>query len=253
MKNIIDYKKQWLAEEARVFKGWDFTSIDAYMVEEALPWDYKAYVEPLINKECKILDMGTGGGELLLSLDPVSGMTFATEAYKANFDYAKDKLARCGVDLRFVESDDLMPFDDDMFDAVINRHEAFEPSEMARILRQDGRFVTQQVGGQNNLEFATELLGKKPDVIDTSRTLVTELRKLEAVGFRILKGQECFPKLRFTSIAAFVYFAKIIQWEFPGFTVERYYSKLLELQKQVDQVGFIEMTEHRFFIEAVRR
>ena len=55
-------------EENKEFKGWDFSYLDGRIEEEKLPWDYKSFICKYLNKDDMLLDMGTGGGEFLLSL-----------------------------------------------------------------------------------------------------------------------------------------------------------------------------------------
>lgn len=244
---LIEY---WLSEEKRTFKGWDFTSIDKYTIEEELPWEYRDFVIKYIKKDTTLLDMGTGGGEFLLSLNPYPGMTYATEAYLPNFEYSKAKLKEHGIKLRFIEDDSKLPFSDNMFDLVIDRHESYSVSEVSRILKANGIFITQQVGGKNNHEFAVNLTGNEYELdLDFN----DEVKKLEESGFEILYKNEYYPKLKFTDIGAFVYFAKIIEWEFIGFSVEKYLDKLFKLHDEVLKNGFIEMIEHRFIIVSKKK
>ncbi len=249
MNELIKY---WKQEEARVFEGWDFSSIETYMTEEKLPWDYETLAIPLIQKNLKVLDMGTGGGEFLLSLKPHPKVTFATEKYKPNFEYAKDILGKEGICLKYVEEDNDLPFESNFFDVILNRHESFEPNEVHRILKSGGVFLTQQVGGMNTVAFATELLGVKPAVIDTNRSLESVIKSL-GNNFEVLKQEETFPKLRFSEVGAFVYFAKIIEWEFPKFSVEEHLDALLKLQDEIESKGFFELIEHRFLIKAIKK
>ena len=48
--------------------GWDFSHIRGRVEEAPLPWDYKQKVLDFLKPQSVILDMGTGGGEFLLSL-----------------------------------------------------------------------------------------------------------------------------------------------------------------------------------------
>jgi len=249
MNELINY---WNQEEARVFEGWDFSSIEAYMTEDELPWDYETLVRPMIQNNLKVLDMGTGGGEFLLSLKPYPEMTFATEKYKPNFDYAKEILDREGICLKYVVEDTDLPFDSNFFDVVLNRHESFDPNEVHRILKLGGVFLTQQVGGMNTVAFATELLGVKPAVIDTDRNLESVIKSL-GNKFDVQIQKESFPKLSFSEVGAFVYFAKIIEWEFPNFSVEKHLDALMKLQAKIDSEGFFNLTEHRFLIKAIKK
>lgn len=43
---------------------------------------------------------------------------------------------------------ELLPFPDQSYDLVLDRHSAFNASEVARILVHDGTFLTQQVDGR---------------------------------------------------------------------------------------------------------
>lgn len=69
-------------------------------------------------------------------------------------------------------------------------------------------------------------------------------------GFDILQGEEGFRPIRFYDVGAIVWFAKIIEWEFPGFSVEGCLSQLLQVQELLEQSGRIEGKAHRFLIVA---
>jgi len=73
---------------------------------------------------------------------------------------------------------------------------------------------------------------------------------LKNKDFTILESNEYFPKLKFFDVGALVYYAKIIEWEFPNFTVDNCFKQLCELQLLIEQQGFIESIEHRFIIVA---
>lgn len=49
---------------------------------------------------------------------------------------------------------------------------------------------------------------------------------------------------------AFVWFAHVIEWEFPDFSVDKCFSQLLKMQEIVDRDGKIEGTIHRYLIVA---
>lgn len=51
-------------------------------------------------------------------------------------------------------------------------------------------------------------------------------------------------------MGAFVWFAHIIEWEFPKFSVDRCLEQLLEMQKKIDDKGCVEGTIHRYLIIA---
>ena len=68
--NSEKLREQWLAEEAVAhIHGWDFSHLNGrWEDKDDLPWDYKAEVLAALRPDSRILDMDTGGGEFLLSL-----------------------------------------------------------------------------------------------------------------------------------------------------------------------------------------
>jgi SAM-dependent methyltransferase len=241
-------KEYWLLEEKKSFEGWDFSYIEERNLEETLPWDYDKIVHKYLNYDSMLLDMGTGGGEYLLTLSHPYRNTFATEAYPPNFQLCKTTLTPLGIDVRQVFYDNYLPFEDEMFDIIINKHESFDMNEIYRLLKPNGVFITQQVGGLNNKELSKFLINDFKEITSSQHTLENNLRLVENKGFTILKAEEYFPTLKFFDVGALVYFAKIIEWEFPNFSVDSCFKKLCELQTIVEQRGYIESKEHRFII-----
>lgn len=93
-------------------------------------------------------DAGYGNrrGELLSRLRPFPEIVCATEAYAPNVPIAKERLEPLGVRVMAIQDDNSLPFGDAGFDLVLNKHESFSPTEVRRILRPGGTFLTQQVG-----------------------------------------------------------------------------------------------------------
>lgn len=249
--NKTELKNLWKQDENQSFKGWDFSYISKRHTEEELPWDYKEEVKPLMGNK-KMLDMGTGGGEFLISLQPKAGVTYATESYPPNIELCKRILPEYGIEIRAVENDEELPFNTSFFDLVINRHESFSIKEVYRILNSGGRFVTQQVGGRNNKELSKLLLGEYPDIVNANFNLENTVKELENEGFKVIKQYEFFPSSKYYDIGAIVYFARIIEWEFPGFSVDKCFDALYELHEKLERDGYVESMEHRFFIEAIK-
>ena len=80
--------------------------------------------------------------------------------------------------------------------------------------------------------------------------LTVTSRKFEAAGFSILRGEECFRPIKFFDVGALVWFARIIEWEFPGFSVENCLENLLNAQRILDEHGSIDGSIHRFLLVA---
>lgn len=248
--NYMKLKEYWMSEEEKSFKGWDFSYISKRKLEEPLPWNYDNIVRQYLKSNSILLDMGTGGGEYLLTLNHPYHNTFVTEAYPPNFELCKSKLTPLGIDVRQVFDDSCLPFENSMFDVIINKHESFDIKEVCRLLKPTGLFITQQVGGLNNKELSRFLINNFKEIISNEHNLKNNSMLIQNQGLTILKSEEYFPKLKFFDIGALVYFARIIEWEFPNFSVDRCFEKLCQLQSIVEQQGYIESEEHRFIIVA---
>ena len=242
--------KQWEAEENHAFQGWDFSHINGRWVEPELPWDYRAVVKCYLKDTDILLDMGTGGGEILLSINHPYKNTYATEAYAPNFELCKKVLSPLGITVVQTYADDKLPFDDNSFDVIINRHESFDLSEVNRTLRRGGYFITQQVGNKNTNEFM-QRLNDADFVFDRTRhTVERYTTELEDMGFIIVKIGEVEYPVKVYDVGAFVFYAKVIVWEYPGFSVKTHLDKLYDCQKEIDEKGFLDGTGHRFLIVA---
>ena len=245
-------KKIWLQEENKAFQGWDFSYLDGRWQDETLPWNYEEIIFKYLKNTDKLLDMGTGGGEFLLSLEHPYILTCATEAYLPNVELCMKKLLPLGIDIRQNIDEKKVPFDDNEFDVIINRHESFDPKEVQRLLKKNGIFITQQVGGENSRDLSEKLIdGFKPPY--PNHNLNENIKKLKENGFDIIEENESFNMLKFFDIGAVVYFAKIIEWEFPGFSVESCFDKLCKLYYELEEMGYVEATEHRFLIVAIKQ
>ena len=241
----------WKREEdcARI-QGWDFSHIRGrYEEEDRLPWDYEAIVRSVLRDEMKLLDYDTGGGEFLLSLRHPYENTAATEGYPPNVELCRQRLLPLGIDLRECKNAAQIPFADASFDLIINRHGDFDPPELLRLLKPGGLFITQQVGSDNDRELVEMVLpgAEKPFPHENLRE---QRVRFEDAGFELLRAEEAFGPISFYDVGAFVWFARIIEWEFPGFSVERCFDRLLRLQERIERDGKISGTTHRYLIAA---
>lgn len=247
-------RKEWEAEEKIAhIHGWDFSHIHGrYDEEEDLPWDYREIVEEYRKDDMKLLDYDTGGGEFLLSLHHPYGNTAATEGYPPNVELCKEVLLPMGIDFRECDDASKVPFADGSFDLMINRHGDFDPKESHRLLKPKGLFISEQVGSKNDRDLVMMVL---PDAEESfpDMELLIQRKRFEENGFTVLKAEEAFRPIRFYDIGAFVWFAHIIEWEFPGFSVDACFDRLLEMQETLNRDGMIEGTIHRYLIVAQKR
>jgi len=242
-----ELKTRWLGEEASAqICGWDFSHIeDRYEEAGELPWDYRQVIKQYLKPEHEVLDMDTGGGEFLLSLNHPFDRCAATEGYPPNVALCREKLLPLGIDFRPADE----PFEDNRFDVVLNRHGSFDPAEVWRVLKPGGVFITQQVGEDNDRELVELLLPGIPKPYP-GWSLKPVQQSLATQGVKVLRGEEAFRPIWFYDVGALVWFAKIIEWEFPGFSVENCLPQLLCAQERLECDGKIEGKAHRFLIVA---
>ena len=237
-------------EELAHIHGWDFSHIADRCVEATdFPWDYRQVIESCLTPEKKLLDIDTGGGEFLLSLGHPHAHTAATENYPPNVRLCQDVLLPLGVDFRPADGRGELPFEADSFDVVIDRHGDFNPTEIYRVLKPGGLFITQQVGAENDRELVTLLCGSQPLPFPEQYADKTANAFWKA-GFSVLRQEECFRPIRFYDVGALVWFARVISWEFPSFSVETHLENLLTAQKQLEEQGYLEGKTHRFLLVA---
>lgn len=133
-------------EKARGFRGWSLEDVEPRPIGLAYPWDYRNRAAVLIGRASAVLDMGTGGGELFADLcQGQRGCMVASEPWPLNAPIAKRRLAPLGVEVVGGHSLHL-PFRNDVFDLVLNRHEELDPAEVGRVVTPGGILFTQQVG-----------------------------------------------------------------------------------------------------------
>ena len=205
----------------------------------------RSYLTP----EMRILDIDTGGGEFLLSLNHPYENTAATENYPPNVKLCESVLLPLGIDFRSGDGKGKLPFDDSSFDMVINRHGDFNAEEIYRVLKPEGYFITQQVGAENDRELV-ELLCGQSELPFPEQYLEFATQTFKDAGFIILRGEEAFRPIQFFDVGALVWFARIIQWEFPNFSVDTHLDALLTAQQKLKEQSSIDGSIHRFLLVA---
>lgn len=196
-----------------------------------------------------LLDYDTGGAEFLLSLRHPFGRTAATEGYPVNVELCKKVLLPLGVDFKECSDPSKIPFKSESFDIIINRHGDFNPKEVYRLLKTGGLFITEQVG-ENNDRDLVEMVLPNTEKPFAHLNLNDQCKEFESAGFSIINGMEAYRPIKFFDVGAFVWFAHIIEWEFPSFSVNKCFENLLKMQAIIEKSGVIQGTIHRYLIVA---
>lgn len=241
----------WAHEQTLAhIKGWDFSHIEGrYREEDDLPWDFQAVIETYLTDDDQWLDMETGGGEFLLSLNHPPERTAAIEGFAPNIELCKETLVPLGIRFEPADGSDPLPFDDDAFDVITNRHGSYDVSEIRRTLKPGGVFITQQVGAENDLELIELLMGRA-DVAFPEAYLDKATAAFENHGFNIVQSMETHRPIEFYDVGALVWYARIIEWEFPGFSVETHRDNLLKAQALLEREGRLSGSIHRYYFVA---
>jgi hypothetical protein len=120
-----------------------------------------------------------------------------------------------------------------------------------RILKPGGYFITQQVGGLNDIELNMLLGANSPQFEDWN--LSSASKELKSCGFKLKELKEDKVKTRFYDIGAIVYYLKAIPWQIPDFSINKYYKYLFHIHELISKQGYIDLTCHRFFIIAQKK
>ncbi|MBR3446416.1 MAG: methyltransferase domain-containing protein [Oscillospiraceae bacterium] len=246
--------ESWKAEERQAqMHGWDFSHLDGRMQsgDDALPWELTEVLRRYLRPDDRLLDMDTGGGEFLLSLGHPHENTAATEGWPPNIALCRERLLPLGIEFRPMPDASAMPFDDAQFDVILNRHGSYDVRELRRVLRPGGFFVTQQVGRDNDRELVNLLLPGTP-VPFPELTLSEQAARFKEAGFTLREQGEIYLPIRFYDVGALVWFARVIEWEFPGFSVDRCTEQLLNAEQICREQGYLEGRIHRFYLAAER-
>lgn len=239
---------RWQAEEQQPFAGWNFSHLEGRYHEEQPPWSYEQIARDLLSAADSLLDIGTGGGEKLLELlGALPPITFATEGYPPNVPVARANLEPHGI--RVIEYDieqtPRMPFADEAFALVIDRHTAYDAVEIARILRPGGVFLTQQVDGRE-LGDLRALFNLESHYLHVN--LQTCRRELQDAGLIVERAEEWVGTATFQDVGALVYFLHAAPWSAPDdFSVARYADTLLRIHYERQPLAF---AQHRFLLQA---
>ena len=126
--------------EADPIKGWDWSRCRTRMGR--FGWDYTDVLRSLLPADGRVLDVGTGGGEVFSSVARPTDVAL---------DVSLDMLvvARDMLPCPLVAGDHFdLPLRDSCVDVAADRHVGADPREVLRVLRPGGVFVAQHPGSR---------------------------------------------------------------------------------------------------------
>lgn len=240
---------QWRCDAAAPFQGWDFSYLNDRMVEAEPPWDYLGLAKAAVARSTDLLDVATGGGEILSSLAPFPGRARAVEGYEPNLAVARSRLEPLGVQVLTGSTSRGMPFEDGEFDLILNRHGGFRAAEMVRVLKSGGVFLSQQVAGDNLADLAEAFAAP---LAAPNNTLENVASAFDTLGCEVRRAETWRGHVTFSDVGALIYFLRAIPWVVAGFDVDRHIEALEALQARVDAGEALRFTYTRYLIEVLR-
>jgi SAM-dependent methyltransferase len=230
---------------ARHLSGWTF-AYEPVPLDPPAPWDYVGRARALAAGAARVLDLGTGGGEVYKQiLRGRPGWAAATEAWPPNVGVARRRLRGLGVSL--VHTLNLaLPFAAASFDLVLNRHEELAPADVARVLRPGGRLLTQQV----HPDYHAELRAFFPRQTVFERHHETYPRGLAAAGLAVVDFQQHTQRVAYRELGHLVYLLVAAPWTVPDFDLEADLDGLLAVERQLGGPAGIVLSDPRYLLEA---
>jgi SAM-dependent methyltransferase len=238
--------------EAAPITGWDFSWLDGRATEERPRWRYAEQVAARAAQVASMLDLQSGGGELLAKLPSLPPLMVASEGYAPNVVVAARNLRARGAFVVAAPDDrPALPFAGATFELVTSRHpiETYW-DEIARVLQPGGSYFSQQVGPHTMREVSEFFLGPLPDT--SKRDPALARRAAEDAGLAVRQVEEARLRATFDDVGAVIYFLRLVVWTGPDFSVERYRARLRDLHEQIAREEPFVAYSTRFLIEATK-
>jgi SAM-dependent methyltransferase len=245
VQTIPEYDELVGEAEGVTLVGWEFGWQDGRAVGFDPSWSYPDLARPLIRRATSVLDLDTGGGELLAELAPLPAHTVAVETWAANTPVARDRLTPFGVSV-VTE----LPGGENEFDVVLSRHGRLPADDIARLLAPGGTVLTQQVGSDDLAELNAALGAPAP--YSKRWTADVAVAALEAAGLEVTDVREERPEVVFHDVGAIVYQLRAVPWQVRDFSTQRYDRQLRRIDAMIRTAGEFRTTAHRFLVAARR-
>ncbi|MFC4403899.1 class I SAM-dependent methyltransferase [Gracilibacillus xinjiangensis] len=163
--------------------GWNFNQLQ--VTAEGQKWDFYEEVKKHCKKTDILLDIGTGSGENLIKLAEDFHLLVGIDQSPSMIEKASESAVNAGVNnVRFFNmAAEHLKFPAQFFHCIISRHAPFDMEEVARMLADDGIFLTQQVSEADKLNVK-ETFGIAQNVEENDGKLKQRyVAELEKAGF----------------------------------------------------------------------
>ncbi|SDZ41195.1 class I SAM-dependent methyltransferase [Bacillus sp. 166amftsu] len=179
--NELEYKNFY--DRVGEINGWDFSKIKSTSI--GVQWNFYEKVKQACKPNGILLDIGTGGGENILRIASSALLLIGIDNSNGMMKTAKSNLKKsCVANVRFIQmtSEDLQ-FPNDFFDVISSCHAPFVASEVAKVLKEGGTFLTQQVSEADKLNLK-KAFGRGQSIgVDDGTLKEKYIQELKEAGF----------------------------------------------------------------------
>ena len=242
------------ADRARVaaqvgeIRGWDWSRVRA--TRDPTPFDYGETVRSFVEPSDRVLDIGTGGAEVLLGLHLTTAIAVAIDHQARMAQVARERIAEADASVHLGVADALaLPFRPRTFDRVLCRHATAYPPEVVRVLRPGGMYINQEVGARNTQTlFDAFRWGSNWDQFSNDPIPPKDRHVLaaefEVLGCRTVRADEYEVGYAFEDLESLVFFLESAPVP-ERFDPERHVAGINWLLANCRSDRGIETTEHR--------
>lgn len=224
--------------------GWDFSPVKVEYAQ--MPWKYVDVAKSYMKSHDHVLDIGTGGGEIFLTLAPYFQRGTGIDSWAKQIETAlKNQTEKqiSNVEFMNMEAENLT-FEDESFDLVLNSHCGIHAKPISRVLRPGGFFINEYVGRRINLNLI-ESLGWTPDSYGPHwwQSLPTICDDFKKTGCRIIATGEFDIPCWYRDLRSLIFYLKAIPLP-EKFTPEKDWQAVKKIVETYGTARGIESNEH---------
>ena len=189
---------------------WSFDEFGIHS-ESLTDWNLYALLESFATPDSRILDLGTGGGEKVLTYFPDCAEILGTDYSPQMVETARQSLAKSGrKNISFRVMDNLnMDVPDGHFDIVVARHTCTNADQVFRCLKPSGHFLVRGVDKYDCWSLKLEFGGGQ-GFDDPTPVSICDYESILSAGFKDVELVPIHTREYFKDRETFMEFLKVV-------------------------------------------
>ncbi len=250
IREYTERELQDIADEVGERRGWDFSRMS---VERApVTWEYLDIVSAFLQPADVVLDIGTGGGERLLSLADKYLRAVGVDPDPDMVRVARENAAR-HTNVQFLpgSAERLDLLDDGAFNVVLTRHAPTFAPELDRVTKPGGVFISQGIGSRNMANIRLAFNTGSEALYENAHH--SFLSALAARGWRLVAEGHYDVRYWVKDVPSLVFWFQAIAGanEVPDdFSIATHHGVINALIRQFGSPRGLETNEHRTLVIA---